>query len=266
MSREKSRVGPEVLPFRQVGVQPLHRGVVRQVAQRILSGVLKPGDPLPVEPRLAKQFGVSRTVVREAAQVLAAKGLISVKQGSGMRVREPEAWDYLDPLVLFEYSRSTGNEGLLEEVLEVRRILEVEAAGLAAQRRTKEELSKMRESLLGMEQEITNPEEFTRLDILFHEQIMQAAHNRPLRKTLQPITEVLKAGRYITNRQACLRTGGAQISQRGHEEIYQAVEKQDIPAARDSMQWHVEQFERDIHTGLLSSSVQEEVEYGGVLG
>lgn len=190
--------------------------------------------------------------MREAVQMLVSRGLLSVKQGSGMRVREPDEWDYLDPLVLFEQVRSGKGSELLHEVLEVRRLLEAEAARLAAVRRAQEDLPCIQVDLELMQEALQNPREFTRLDIRFHEHIMQAAHNRPLREALRPINEVLEEGRYITNRRACLSPGGAKESQRGHEEIYTAIEKEDSRSAQEAMRRHIELFEHDIHAGLIA--------------
>jgi GntR family transcriptional regulator, transcriptional repressor for pyruvate dehydrogenase complex len=236
--------------YRRVSAQPLHQSVTRQIARRIVSGELEPGAVLPIEPMLAEQFGVSRTVVREAVRMLVSMGLLTVRQGSGTRVRPPEEWDYLDPLVLFEQVRSGKGEGLLEEVLDVRRVLEVEVAGWAAERRTDEELAELGTYLEGMAASTSNPEEFTRLDIEFHERILSSARNRILREALRPINDVLTTGRFITARNAIQRSGSVEMSQRGHEEIYEAVADRDADAAREAMRRHVRQFEKDIHANL----------------
>lgn len=248
--------GAPALAYQRVDVQPLHRSVVQQITRRIVTGDLQPEDTLPVEPRLADQFGVSKTVIREAVRVLVSMGLIKVKQGSGMQVQALNEWDYLDPLILFEQVRSGHGEALLDEVLEMRRVLEVEAAGLAAERRTSGDLDELRTCVMGMEKALRDPEEFTRLDIEFHELMMSAGRNRLLREALRPVKEVLKTGRFITNRNT-IRQGGAEKSQRGHEEIYTAIEHEDGEAAREAMRRHVKQFERDIRASLNSPEVWE---------
>lgn len=232
--------------------RPLYEELVEQITRRIVVGDLKPGSALPTEPVLCEQFGVSRTVVREAVRILVSMGLLEVRHGSGMRVLGPDEWDYLDPLVLFEQVVGGRGEELLDEVLEVRRIFEVEAAGLAARRRTEDDLFSLHERLEAMGEALKNAEEFTRLDVEFHDRILRAARNRPLREALRPINDVLKAGRLITNRGACRRADGAMDSQRGHEEIYAAIAREDPDGAREAMSRHVEQFERDIHVGLIS--------------
>jgi GntR family transcriptional repressor for pyruvate dehydrogenase complex len=95
--------------------------VVQQIVTQILSDALAPGASLPSEATLAQQFAVSRTVIREAVRVLASKGLIAVKHGSGMQVQPSNQWNYLDPLVLFKQLRVKQDESVLDDLLELRR-------------------------------------------------------------------------------------------------------------------------------------------------
>ncbi len=234
--------------FERVDSQPLYQRVVQQVTSQIVGGILAPGSSLPVETELSQQFGVSRTVIREAVRILASKGLISVRQGSGMRVQSPESWNYLDPLVLFEQVR-WGHGELLNEVLEVRYILEVEVAALAAKRRTPEDLAAMRTSLAGMDKYLDDPDIFTEFDVKFHEHVLIAARNRLLREAMKPVAETLQTGRSITNR----LSGGAEASMVGHREIYDAIEAQDAVSARDATGRHVKQFEHDIRVSLRAN-------------
>ena len=237
--------------FERVDNPSLYQRIVQQITSQIVSGILTPGASLPVEAELAQQFGVSRTVIREAVRVLVAKGLISVRQGSGMRVQPPESWNYLDPLVLFEQVRSGRGEALLGEVLEVRRIFEIEVAGLAAKRRTPEDLTAMQTSLAGMEEHLGDPDIFTDFDVEFHEHILAAARNRLLREAMRPVAETLQTGRSITNRLA----KGTEASMTGHREIYDAIEMKDVAAARDAMGRHVAQFEQDIRVSLHTNAL-----------
>jgi DNA-binding FadR family transcriptional regulator len=202
---------------------------------------------------LAEQFGVSRTVIREAVRVLVSKGLIEVKQGSGMRVRSPEDWDYLDPLILFEQVASGRGEELLDELLETRRILEVEVAGMAAERRTEKELEVLKACLDSMARTLADPAEFTRFDVEFHDRMLHAARNRPLREALRPVNKVIKEGRAITNR----FSADPGESQSGHEKIYEAIERGDPRNAREAMHRHVRQFERDIRAALLAAGGED---------
>jgi DNA-binding FadR family transcriptional regulator len=224
----------------------LHEGVVRQIARQITDGSLEPGTVLPAEPELARRFGVSRTVVREAVRTLSSQGLIAVRHGSGMWVQPPDRWRYLDPLVLFEVIRSGREDELLDELLEVRRIIEGEGAALASERRTDEDLNSLRYVLDRLAETGEDLETYTRLDGEFHDQILVVARNRLLREALKPVVAVLDAGRAITIRQP----GAAEGSVRGHEEIYASIERGDPKAAREAMHRHILQFELDMRAAL----------------
>ncbi len=145
--------GPLVATLYQpVKAQPLHAHVVQQMVRLIVSGTLSAGAALPTESELADYFRVSRTVIREAVRLLASKGLVDVKHGRGMWVLPSSRWDKLSPLVLFERLQVRGdNQALFNELLEVRRLVEVEAAGLAAARRTSADLPALQAAVAGMQ-------------------------------------------------------------------------------------------------------------------
>jgi DNA-binding FadR family transcriptional regulator len=224
----------------------LHEQVVQQLVQRIVGGEFSPGESLPTEPDLAQRFGVSRTVVREAVRVLASKGLVSVRQGSGMWVQPADRWDHLDPLLIFERVRGGGDNALLDELIETRRVLETEIAALAAERRTAEDLRVLEAALDGMERSKEDAEEYTRQDIVFHDAILAAARNRLLREALRPVASALREGRFIAVR----RAGVISRSLPSHRAIHAAIEEQNADQAREAMRKHITQFEEDIRAGL----------------
>lgn len=225
----------------------LHEGVVQQIAHQIVTGALQPGSVLPTEPELARQFGVSRTVIREAVRVLVSKGLITVRHGSGMWIQPPESWDHLDPLILFERVRSGRDVCWLDEVLELRKVLELAAAELAATRRTADDLAVMESELQAMRGLVHDPASFVQRDVAFHEAIMAAARNRLLREARRPLSQVLFSGWRLTSR----TPERVQRSLEGHEAIYGAIAEGDPVLAREAMRHHLEQFERDIRKDLL---------------
>jgi DNA-binding FadR family transcriptional regulator len=226
----------------RVEIRKLPEQVADHLCEEIVSGAAAVGSVLPTEPELCARHGVSRTVVREAVRLLASKGLVEVRHGSGMRVRPQADWDLLDPQVLFGRLRHERNFDLLSEILEVRRIIEISAAGLAAQRRTEQDLAQLREILAGLDASLADADRYTMLDYELHEAVLAAARNRLLVDMLRPVTGVLRAARQITNRTA--RSLAA--SQRGHIEIVQAIADRDERRACDAMRRHIVQFERDI--------------------
>jgi GntR family transcriptional repressor for pyruvate dehydrogenase complex len=232
--------------FQPVGASRLHEGVVRQIVAGIVGGDIRPGDPLPTEHTLAAQFGVSRTVIREAVRVLVGKGLVAVKHGSGMQAQPSDRWNSLDPLILFEQIRRGRDETVLREVLELRRVVEVEIAALASRRRTSDDLRALRAAVEGMRAVLDDPTAYTRLDIAFHEAILAAGRNRLLVQALRPAGQALAVGRLISSR----RPGGPAESERGHESILVAIEAADEEGARVAMRHHIVQFEDDVRVSL----------------
>jgi DNA-binding FadR family transcriptional regulator len=113
--------------------------MTHELGRRIVTGACRPGEVLPNEEELCRAMGVSRSALREAVKVLAAKGLLDSRQRTGTRVRAPEHWHQLDPDVLAWRSES-GDPRWAAQVAELRRIVEPAAAALAARRRTPAQL------------------------------------------------------------------------------------------------------------------------------
>ncbi|HEX8034495.1 MAG TPA: FadR/GntR family transcriptional regulator, partial [Ktedonobacterales bacterium] len=234
------------LHYQPLSAVRLHEGIVRQIVTQIVRGALPPGSALPSETSLAQQFGVSRTVIREAARLLAAKGLISVRHGSGMQVLSPEHWNYLDPFILIEQLRSGQAQTVLRELLELRQVVESATAALAAQRRDDGDLAEMRMAMARMREVVADPFEYTRWDMVFHGAILTAAQNRLLARALRQANQGLLVGRLISSQ----RPSGPEISLGEHEAILRAIEQQQSEEARRLMLEHIIHFEGDIQSSL----------------
>src|SRR3954471_21071011 len=117
----------------------LHEHIMRVLLSDIVGGRVEVGDWLPRETDIAAQFDVSRGVARECIRGLEERGLIAVKHGRGATVRPERDWDMLDPYVLAGLLQGDRSAETLSDYLETRRLLEVEAAGLAAVRATDED-------------------------------------------------------------------------------------------------------------------------------
>ena len=124
--------------------------VTDAILATILSNRLKPGDALPPERELGKQFGVSRTVIREAIRALHAKGLLEVRSGSGVRIVAVDAKTVRESMRHFV----AGSMLDYAKVDEVRRVLEVAAAGIAAERATAADLEHIDETLRQMTESV----------------------------------------------------------------------------------------------------------------
>ena len=164
---------------RKGGAKNLHTQVIEDIGESIVGGVLRPGDALPGEAQLAAQMTVSRTVLREALKVLAAKGLIETRQKTGMRVRDPRFWNHLDPDVLNWRCAVMPTEDFVEKLVEMRGIIEPAAVMAAARRRTPEQLETIAAALEAME-EAADLEAWAEADLRFHEAVLMATSNELL--------------------------------------------------------------------------------------
>src|SRR3989442_812151 len=120
--------------------QGLHGALVHEIGVRILSGEIEPGEALPTEDELTGDVAASRTVLREAVKVLAAKRLVQSRPKTGTRVRPRSEWNLIDPDVLAWQLEAGPTREFFEDALELRQLIEPAAARLAAHRATDEEI------------------------------------------------------------------------------------------------------------------------------
>lgn len=208
----------------------------------IVGGAVGEGERLPSLSELGAQFRVSTGVVRECQRALAERGLVSVRHGRRAIVLAESEWDVFDPDVLAALVEARRTQGVLVEYLEARRVLEVEAAGLAAERATAPELERLSRAFEQMrssaERARTNPAAeplYQQADIDFHRAIIRAAGNRPLARLAEPIH------RGLSTTFAALARPQTRF-ERGlpeHERILEAIRAGDREAACAAMRAHL---------------------------
>ncbi|WP_409337987.1 FadR/GntR family transcriptional regulator [Curvibacter microcysteis] len=215
----------------------LAHDLVDDFSSRIQAQVLRPGDKLPTESELMRAFGVSRTVVREALSRLQAGGLVETRHGIGTFVLEARSTGMfrIDPSDM-----ATSVDVLA--VLELRVSLETESAGLAAVRRTEAQLQAMREALRDFAANVGEGGDTVSPDFRFHLEIAHATGNRyfgdimsHLGTTIIPRTRISSAMRMAPE----LRAQYLQKVNREHEEIFDAIARQDAESARAAMRIHL---------------------------
>ena len=224
--------------------------VAELLLETILSRRLRPGERLPSERELGEQFGVSRTVIREAVRALAAKGLIDVRTGSGLRVAAVDASAVSESIGL--YLRG----GSLEygKVHEVRKLLEIEIAGLAAERAMPEHIAGLQANCEELERALkVDIEAASRLDLEFHRQIALATDNALYLLLLDSIGEAL-----LEIRRENLQTGAGPATLRFHRQIYDAIAAHDPAAAREAMTEHLAHVDKvwKTHTLAVESALR----------
>lgn len=214
------------------------------VERHLIESRLQPGDRLPTERNLACKFGVSRTVVREAVRALVAKGMLEVRHGSGMTIRSPTVELLSTPLAMILKSAHPGVNH--EKIMEVRRLLEVEIAGLAAQRRTARDVADLTaivENTAGIR---TNRERFVQWDVSFHAGLASATQNQLFVLLLESVVSIMRQVRELG-----FEVSGTQSRAiRHHTAILNAVAAGDPAQARKAMLAHLEEAEGTMHKAL----------------
>lgn len=232
----------------------LSEDVVSNVGFQIISGHIPPGSKLPTEPELCEAYGVSRTVVRDAVAHLRSQGLVQVRQGIGTVVLDHTRWNDFDPDLL-RLRLSTGFIGdIVRDLLEIRRLVEVETAGNAALRRTYDDLRHLAELEAEMTANIHDAVAFTDCDLQFHDALMTATGNLLLRKIMQSVNQLRRVGSILTTSSDPQKMTN---SMQGHRAILAAVEAGDPIAAKTAMAEHLMQFEQDISEAITNSDPQK---------
>lgn len=210
----------------------LHGSIAQEIGTAIVTGRYQPNDLLPNEVTFSEKLQVSRTAYREAVRILAAKGLVTSRPKAGTRISPRRSWHVLDPDVLrWIFENGAPDPAFLQELFELRQIVEPAAAALAAERRTAEDLDELRAALDGMERHGLAVEDGREADRLFHEVILRATGNGAL-GTLAP--GIASAVRWTTLFKA--RDGRMPRDPLPeHVSVFQAIEQSDAAKARRAM-------------------------------
>ena len=222
----------------QIKKRKLYEEVIAGIEEMLQSNNMQPGDRLQSEKELAQYFGVSKTAVREALSALQTAGLIEVKHGSGIYVRNVNE-RLTNPLT----QKLLTNADNMFQILEVRKGLEAEGAFLAAQRASKTDISKIKGCLISLAEVIDRGESSLQADYQFHDAVMAATHNPAYVKVFDAIVGVFYAG---------LQSSGMDYGQgvnllEEHRLIYDAVKKHQPEQARHLMRVHLENLENTLN-------------------
>lgn len=218
----------------------MHDIAVHELGQRIIRGDLEPGTVLAIED-LEREFAASRTVIREALRVLAAKGLVGARPKRGTFVRPRDDWRLLDADLLRWQFEQRPDAAFLDNLAEVRAIIEPAAAGLAAQRRTDADLEELRAALTLAGDPDAAPDQVVDADVRFHRALLAAAGNELLQRMESVIETGLRARDLLVHGR-----GTWADSVPAHRAVLDAVEARDPAAAQAAMEALLDQAVRDV--------------------
>lgn len=210
----------------------LSEHVVKHIQGLIKTGDLKPGDRLSTEPELCRQFEVSRTVIREAMTSLAGHGLLTIEPGRGTFVSAMSPERISESLSLFVSSSDVSTRN----VSEVREVLEVKIAEVAAERAKPENLAEMKRILEEMDKTAGSLEDYITADFDFHLALAQATQNELFVALIASLVDELQD---VRRRSATVRPEFKE-SQADHRAIFEFVKGHDKASAAEAMRQHLQ--------------------------
>jgi DNA-binding FadR family transcriptional regulator len=233
------------VPKRRDETSTATAGVADELVRMILG--LTPGSSIPSEAELALLHGVSRVTVREAVKMVAGRGLLELARGRRAVVREPDA----EALGQFMASIVQNDpEGMLH-LIEARMSVEVQCAGLAAQRATPRDLEAIADAVDGMRSagEGDAPEAdaaFHAADVRFHEAVAVASKNRILLGVLSAMVPALQRSFMLTRQSRADRGQSSEHVVHAHQRILECIEARDQAGAEAAMRVHLTDVRRDL--------------------
>ncbi len=211
----------------------------------IASGQIAFGDLLPAESELCRQIGVSRSTLREAIRVLQSRGLVSVQHGIGIRVADRTSQVAADSILRMLKKKGFGSH----DMLEVRLMLECQAAALAAERATEADIANISATIDEMAAQPKSVQENVKLDFDFHVRVAEASHNLVLVILVDAIRDLLYETIWATH------SVDSRIAARVsfHSAVLRAIQQRDATAAHRTMKAHIEESK---HAAWLTDGAQ----------
>jgi DNA-binding FadR family transcriptional regulator len=229
----------------------IHGQVAHEIGQRILRGDFVPGAVLPNEAAFSIELKISRTALREAIKVLAAKGLVESRPKTGTRVRPRDQWNMLDPDVL-AWSFSVGDtERHALNLTELRRILEPAAAALAAERAGPEDIARITEAYDQMAAAGEDVEAAIGPDLRFHQAILLATGN----EFMAPMGFVIESALAASFKLSSSFPGARTNSLPRHHAVLERIRERDAVGAHTAMLRLLQETRDDIERVLSEQAV-----------
>jgi DNA-binding FadR family transcriptional regulator len=181
-------------------VKNVHGHTLDLLGEAIVGGRYPAGAAIPPEPMLCEQFGVSRTVVREAVKSLIAKGLMTTGPKVGTRVLSEDHWNWFDPDVIIWQSKAGLTPEFLRDLQDLRRVVEPAAMRLAAERATAQDIAEVEAAYAGMKHAVEHGGDYVTHDLRFHQGLLRASRNRMLVQMSKALGALLRTSFEISTR------------------------------------------------------------------
>ncbi len=231
------------MDFEPIKTSKVYEEVINQIKKMIYEGNLRRGDKLPSERELKANLNVSRASIREAFSALEMIGLIESRPGEGTFIKSNPDKNLLEPLSLALLLE----EDVEQELLELRRVLEIDCVKLAAERINEKELERLLEILEKMETRTGFEEESIELDRDFHHTIAKAGKNNVLFYVMTSIMEAMDFHIKHTRTKLVSRPETMNQFTIQHRKIFEAIKNNDSEAAMTNMREHLDYVEKLIN-------------------
>ncbi|MEO8543973.1 MAG: FadR/GntR family transcriptional regulator [Burkholderiaceae bacterium] len=223
-------------------IKNVHGNTVDYLGSAIVAGRFGISGAMPPEPMLCEELGVSRTVIRESVKSLVAKGLIQTGPKVGTRVRPSSQWNWFDPDVIGWQAKAGLTPEFIRDLQDLRLIMEPAAVRLAAHRATEKDIAEIEAAFAGMVDAVEKGGEYVRHDLLFHQGMIRASHNRMLEKMDQALGALLRTSFEIST----VKKNGPRDSLPMHRAVLDAVIAQDADRAEDAIIVLIEDAHKDM--------------------
>lgn len=213
--------------------------LAERIREEVIAQGLGPGEMLPTEQDFIQKYGVSRSVVREALVYLKGQGILDVRQGKGVFVSQVPL-----ELLLQNIKVSTmSDETKLGEVWELRLLLEVQIAGLAAVRRTRHDLERLQKAVDDMDEAFAQGQLGDEEDAQFHSHLVMATCNTTLVQVVGGVADLVRS-----SVRAALERKPGQLRQSNveHRHILEAIQTQDVDSAQEAMRLHLDRAMKEL--------------------
>lgn len=228
------------MEYKQIRARKIYEEVADSLVAMLKNGDLKPGDKLDSVEQLARNFDVGRSAIREALSAMRAMGLVEMRQGEGTYIKQFDASRFSLPVAAALLMKRED----VKELLEVRKILEVGAAGSAAEKHKEADLAPMVEALQSMEEAKGNGELGEQADLAFHLAVAHATHNQMLINLMNSVSEIMMETMRETRRLWLHSENRTAELLKEHWLIFEAIKKRDSALAQKHMLNHLVEVEQ----------------------
>ncbi|AZV57111.1 FadR family transcriptional regulator [Clostridium sp. AWRP] len=223
----------------------VYEHVIVQIENMIMDGTLKRGDKLPSERELVDNFKVSRTSIREALRALQVIGLIDSRQGEGNFIKQSFEDSLFEPLSIIFMLQG----GKPEEIMEVRKIIEVRTAAIAAEKINDEQLGNL-ERLANAFKTSKDEKDNVELDKQFHYQIAQVTENFLIKNILNSMSFLMDSFLKEARGKILVNEGNLSVLAAQHIKIYEAIKNHDAKMASEEMKKHLDFTDKYIRNNM----------------